>query len=280
VRAGRLVIVALAACLSTSCASPTSVTVPASPGQPSASAPPATTEAPPRVIPPRAGLPVVDYWPSPRGLPADPAPLATVALVEGLKPFRPVGAYDRPGGTAKVMLAPTIRGVPVTMPIVERRAGWAAVLVPSVNRRIAWVPPGGWTVVELRDQIIVVRSTHQLRWYRDGTLLHSWRVTLGARPTPTPLGRTFILGASLLPGYVYADTRVFALGAVPDDPGAVPPGLVGAHIGIHTWYHDGDLGKNTSDGCIRLTRKGQRLLLTELIPGTEVVVVDRPDQAP
>jgi len=37
---------------------------------------------------------------------------------------------------------------------------------------------------------------------------------------------------------VYADTDVLALGAVPDDPDSVPTALRGAHIGIHTWYHD------------------------------------------
>jgi hypothetical protein len=201
--------------------------------------------------------------------------MSTTRPTEGLRPLRALGAYDRPGGTAKVMLAPTIRGVRVTVPIVDRRAGWVAVLAPSANRTIAWIPPGGWDTVALRDQIVVVRSTHQLLWYRDDRLMRTWRVSLGTRATPTPLGRTFILGTSLLPGHVYAGTRVFALGAVPDDPEAIPPGLRGAHIGIHTWYHDGELGMNTTDGCVRLTKKGQQLLLSELRPGTPVVVVDR-----
>jgi hypothetical protein len=102
--------------------------------------------------------------------------------------------------------------------------------------------------VELADQLIIVRSTHRLLWYRNGALVGSWSVSLGSRETPTPLGRTFILGRSSLPGYVYADTKVFALGAVPDDPDAVPTGLRGAHIGIHTWYHDRELGRNTPTG--------------------------------
>jgi hypothetical protein len=243
------------------------------------SRPPATTPVPTEtqlpVIAPRAGLPVVDYGPAPDVFPPDPEPLSTRRLTEGLRPTGLLGAYDAPGGRARALLAPSIRGVRLTMPIVERRSGWAAVLLPSANRTIAWVPPQGWTSVTLRDQIIVVRSTHELRWYRDDALVRSWRVSLGAKATPTPLGRTFILGTSALSGYVYADTKVFALGAVPDDPDAVPPGLRGAHIGIHTWYHDGELGRNTTDGCIRLTRKGQRLLLDELASGTEVVVVDR-----
>jgi lipoprotein-anchoring transpeptidase ErfK/SrfK len=148
-------------------------------------------------------------------------------------------------------------------------------MLPSANRRIAWLAPSRWMEVPLGDQLVVVRRTHRMTWYRDGERRRSWRVSLGAPATPTPLGRTFILGRSRLPGYVYADTDVFALGAVPDDPDAVPPGLRGAHIGVHTWYHDGELGRNTTDGCVRLTRRGQRELLANLPPGTPVTVVDR-----
>jgi hypothetical protein len=78
---------------------------------------------------------------------------------------------------------------------------------------------------------------------------------------------------------VYAGTDVFALAAVPDDPRSVPTGLRGAHIGLHTWYHDRELGKNTTNGCIRLTRSGQRQLLAALVPGTSLLVLDRASPA-
>ncbi len=226
------------------------------------------------VVPPPRGLPVVDYGPAPAGFPADPAPMSTAPLRQGLHPTRRIGAYNAPGGRPVAFLAPDIRGVRLTMPIVERRAGWVAVLLPSANRTIAWVPPGGWTTAVLRDQIVVRRNTHRLTWYRDGQVRKSWPVTLGIAATPTPLGRTFVIGRSKLRGAVYAGTDVWALGAVPDDVDAIPVGLRGAHIGIHTWHHDRSLGKNTSDGCIRLTKSGQQLLLAEIEPGTEVVVLD------
>jgi lipoprotein-anchoring transpeptidase ErfK/SrfK len=136
------------------------------------------------------------------------------------------------------------------------------------------VPPGSWTTVALHDQLVVVRPKHELFWFRGDQLVRSWPVTLGAAVTPTPLGRTFILGRSTLPGIVYGGTDVFALGAVPDNPKAVPGGLRGAHIGLHTWKNDGDLGKDTTDGCIRLTKTGQQQLLAGVQPGTEVLVVD------
>jgi hypothetical protein len=251
-----------------------------------AAIPATSAAAPPEPVPPArrasAKLPVIDYGPAPRGFPADPTPLSTAPLADGLHPVRAVAVYDAPGGRPRAFLPPDILGARLTVPIVERRTGWTAVLLPSVNRRIGWVPPlrpgrraEAWTTVRLRDQLLVVRRTHKLTWLRDGKPVRSWKVSLGTAATPTPLGRTFILGRSALPGQVYAGTDVFALGAVPDDPKAVPFGLRGAHIGVHTWYHDGELGKNTTDGCIRLTRPGQRELLKKVPAGTPVVVVDR-----
>jgi lipoprotein-anchoring transpeptidase ErfK/SrfK len=238
------------------------------------SVPPVEPTITPRPAP--ASLPDLDYEPPPAGFPDDSTPLSTVRLTEGLHAASRVGAYDRPGGRPLAFLPPDIRGVQLTVPIVERRSGWVAVMLPSANRKVAWIPPGGpVTTVPLRDQIIVERQTHTLTWFRDGVRHRSWPVTLGVPATPTPLGRTFIIGRSKLKGAVYAGTDVFALGSVPDNPDAIPAGLRGAHIGIHTWHNDRSLGKNTSDGCIRLTKSGQQLLLAEVAPGTEVVVVDK-----
>jgi hypothetical protein len=243
---------------------------------PASSVPPTpAAEAPLPVAAPAADLPVIDYWPSPTGFPADPAPLSTARLTEALRPVGRLAVYDGAGGAPRAYLDPTIRGVAIALPVVERRAGWVSVLLPSVNRSVGWVPPGQWTTVALRDQLVVVRSRHELQWFRDGTLVRSWAVSLGTGASPTPVGRTFVLGRSSLPGYVYAGTDVLALGAVPDDADSVPVGLRGAHIGVHTWYHDGELGQNTTDGCIRLTRSGQEQLLAEVVPGTGVVVVDQ-----
>lgn len=253
------------------CATPATTVATPSPHSPTPSAAPAI----PRATTPPPDTPVIDYGPAPRGFPPDPAPMSTAPLVEGLRPRGRVAAYDAPGGRPRAWLPSAISGVPLTVPIVQRRLQWVAVLLPSVNRTVAWIPPDGWTRVSLRGQVVVHRREHRLSWYRDGKIVQSWPVTLGHPDTPTPLGRTFILGRSKLAGEVYADTDVLALGAVPDDPSAVPAGLRGAHIGIHTWYHDRTLGQDTTDGCIRLTKSGQRRLLRELAPGTEVVVLDR-----
>ncbi|MEH0985271.1 L,D-transpeptidase family protein [Micromonospora sp. CPCC 205556] len=241
---------------------------------PSSTPPPVPDETIPAAAPAPRNLPVVDYSPAPAGFPADPRPLSTTPLTEGVAPARNIAAYDAPGGRPLAFLAPTISGVELTMPVVERRTGWTAVLLPSANRRIAWLPQGGWTTVALRDQIVVERTPHRLTWYRHGRALHTWPVSLGMPGQSTPLGRTFILGRTEPPEAVYGGVDIFALGSVPDDPDAVPTGLKGAHIGLHSWHNDDTLGEDATNGCIRLTRVAQRKLLAEVPAGTALIVVD------
>lgn len=245
------------------------------PAAPAAVAPIAAAPAEP-ILPaaaPPAGLQVIDYWTAARGLPADPAPHSTEALTEGLHPRTRLAVYDSPGGRPRAFLPPVISGVPVTVPIVERRAGWVAVLLPSTNRKIGWLPDRGWVSRPLRDQLVLRRGSHELTWIRDGIRRASWTVAVGTKATPTPLGRTFVLARTTVRGEVYAGLDALALGSVPDDPDSVAAGLRGAHTGIHSWYRNSSFGRSDSNGCIRVPKAGQRALLRDIRPGTAVIVL-------
>jgi hypothetical protein len=252
-----------------SCARPPRTPAPAMPY----AAPVVAETTPPAAAAP-ADLPVIVYGSAPRGFPADPAPQSAAALTAGLHPTRPLVLYDSPGGKPRAVLPPTIGGVPVVVPRVARRAGWVAVLLPSVNRRIGWLPATGWTPRPLRDQLVLRRRTHELSWFRDGIRRASWTVAVGAAATPTPPGRTFVLGRTTPRGAVYAGLDALALGSVPDHPRSVAPGLRRAHTGIHSWYSDDAYGRDASNGCIRVPRAGQRTLLTNIAPGTSLLVLD------
>jgi hypothetical protein len=219
-------------------------------------------------------LPAITYRQAPDGFPADPGPTDLVPVTEGLHAPERLPLYDAPGGNPRAFLPPDILGVPVTVPIVERQPGWVAVLLPSINRRIAWLPATGWQSRPLRDQVIVRLGRHELTWLHDGVRRDSWTVATGSDRTPTPRGRTFVLGRTETEGSVYGGLDALVLGAVPDDRDAVAPGLRDAHTGIHSWHSASAFGRSVSNGCVRVPKDGQRTLLDHIGPGTPVVVLD------
>ncbi|MER7003531.1 L,D-transpeptidase [Dactylosporangium sp. NPDC000555] len=233
---------------------------------------PSPSAAPPPAATPAAGLPTITYTQAATGFPADPDGSSTALLGEGLQVDAKSPVYDAPGGQARAYLTPKISGVDLIMPVVQRTDGWVAVLLPSMNRSVGWLPPGGWHTVALRDQIVVHRGAFTLTWVRDGVAQQTWTVTIGAPATETPLGRTFVLGRSSLPNKVYAGLDVLALGAVPDDKKAVAPGLADAHTGIHAWYRN-EFGHRQSNGCVRMPPAAQKVLLDNIAAGTSVVVL-------
>jgi hypothetical protein len=244
------------------------------PSSTAAPSPAGAAEPVPAAAPAPPGLPVIDYRSAPRGFPADPAPRSTAAVTEGLHPTRPLIVYDAPGGEPRALLPPSISNRPLTVPIVRKRTGWVAVLLPSVNRRTGWLTTRGWSARHLRDHLVIRRRTHELIWLRDGIRRASWTVTTGAPATPTPLGRTFVLGRTATSGSVYAGLDALALGSVPDDRRSLPAGLRGAHTGIHSWRHNSAFGRSISNGCIRVPPAGLRVLLHNIAAGSTVTVLD------
>jgi hypothetical protein len=217
---------------------------------------------------------VIDYWTAPRGFPADPDPEALRMLASGLHPTRSIAVYDAPGGRPRARLRPRISGMALILPIVDRRSGWVAVLLPTANRRIGWLPPRGWAARPLRDHLILQRGNHKLIWRRDGVRRETWTVTTGTATTPTPLGRSFVLGRTPTSGSVFAGLDALALSSVPEDRQSLPAALRGAHTGIHGWSDTSAFGRSVSNGCIRMPAAAQRTLLEHIGHGTLVTVVD------
>ncbi|WP_306207211.1 L,D-transpeptidase [Actinoplanes sp. RD1] len=248
------------------------------PEPPPAAAPAPLAPAPARLdqIPVAAkaprGLPTITYWSAPAGFPRDTAATTTDAVRGGLRPDRQLVVYDGVGGRPRAYLPGSIEGMPVTVPIVRRHRGWVAVLLPTLNRRIGWLPRGGWQPRTLPDQLVLDRHTRRLTWLRDGRPHRRWTVAVGSKRTPTPPGRTFVLGRTATSGAAYAGLDALALGAVPDHPGRVAAGLRDGHTGIHAWHDPAVFGHSISNGCIRTPPSAQRALLHHILPGTVVHV--------
>ncbi|MCY1138878.1 L,D-transpeptidase [Actinoplanes sp. Pm04-4] len=228
----------------------------------------------PKAAPAPAGLPKISYWSAASGLPRDPATHSGSALVEGLRPYGKTAIYDAPGGEPRAFLPRSISGLPVTAPVVDKRPGWLAVLIPSINRRIGWVPTSAGAVHRLRDQLVVDRSRRELTWLRDGRQRGHWKVAVGSSRTPTPLGRTFVMGRTITQGSVYGGLDALVLGAVPDDREALSASLRNGHTAIHAWTDESAFGRSISNGCVRVPPDVQRLLLEHLPEGVPVNVVE------
>ncbi|WP_305783681.1 L,D-transpeptidase [Symbioplanes lichenis] len=244
---------------------------------PAPEAPPVVTPTPsesfPAAAPAPRGLPTITYFRAPAGFPRDTGTLDTTAVRGGLRAYRKLVVYDAVGGRPRAYLPASIGGMPVTVPIVRRHRGWVAVLLPTLNRRLGWLPHGGWRPRTLDDQLILDPRAHRLTWLHDGRPHRRWTVAVGSRRTPTPPGRTFVLGRTATSGAVYGGVDALALGAVPDRPDAVAPGLRDGHTGIHAWTDPGAFGRSISNGCIRMPVSAQRELLHHIDPGTMVHVI-------
>ncbi len=96
----------------------------------------------------------------------------------------------------------------------------------------------------------------------------AWTIGIGKPDTPTPTGRTFLLGSIVDPQQNYSPV-ILPLGAHSDtlDSFGGGPGTVA----IHTWPTTDVLGAATSHGCIRVPRAALDRL-SEVPLGTLVLV--------
>jgi lipoprotein-anchoring transpeptidase ErfK/SrfK len=200
--------------------------------------------------------------------PQDTEPFATTdgAVVH---PRRTLAVYARPG--RKPFAKVTRRQMNDTwLPVIGRKGGWTRVLLPSR-------PNGstGW----LRTKRLVERSTpfvvrvhlasRSLELIRDGEQVGAWNVAVGAPETPTPVGRTFLLGSIVDEGQGYSPL-ILPLGAHSDtlDTYGGGPGTVA----LHGWPDASVFGQAVSHGCVRVPADALDQL--RQVPLGTLVVID------
>lgn len=194
-----------------------------------------------------------------RRAPQDPAPFA---LSNGrvVRPRRPAVVHARPGGTPIAILPTKQLRNPTWVPVVDRRQGWARVLLPSrPNRATGWIDTTRAELVT-RHTPYVVRvklDSRRLVVTKNDRRLGSWQVAIGASDTPTPKGRTFML-AALAPRKPTYSRLILPLGAHSDTLSTYGGGP--GTVGFHTWKDPSVFGKAISHGCVRVPRPALRVL--------------------
>ncbi len=172
---------------------------------------------------------------------------ATTGLV--VHPKRKVPVFDAPGGTPIAKLAPRQFG-DTWVPVIEQVDGWYRVMLPSrPNGSTGWLADQKLEQARSHHLIRVHTGSRTVELFDDGELVGSWSVAVGAPDTPTPSGRTFVLGQFTDPDQSFSPV-IIPLGthsATLDTYGGGP-----GTVAFHGWSDPGVFGQAVSHGCIRV----------------------------
>lgn len=134
-------------------------------------------------------------------------------------------------------------------------------------------------------RIEVDAGEHAVRAYaEDGSLLAFYPATIGSIENPSPTGRMTVNGVAPAPTYTYDPRRVdyagdsiterLLIAAGPNNPvGTTWIDLSEDTYGIHGTPNPDIVGKNASNGCVRLTNWDVQHLAAAVRPGVRVAFV-------
>jgi lipoprotein-anchoring transpeptidase ErfK/SrfK len=149
---------------------------------------------------------------------------------------------------------------------------WLKVLLPRrPNEWVGWIRPHQVKVRPVAYAVEVDLSARTARLLRDGRLLRSWRVGVGRSFTPTPTGR-FYLTVKLRPPQVSAVYGAWALGLSGYSEVREQFGTGDGQVALHGTADPTDLGRQVSNGCVRLDNQAITTLAETLPLGTPVTI--------
>ncbi len=185
-------------------------------------------------------------------------------------PRRTIPVYAAPGRRPIAKIAPEQMG-DTWLPVIDRQGDWSEVLLPSrPNGSTGWLKT---SQVELRRTPYLIRvhvGSRQLDLFSEGDLAGSWSVAVGSPETPTPSGRTFVLGSIVDAEQSYSPL-ILPLGTHSDtlDSYGGGPGTVA----LHGWPDTSVFGQAVSHGCIRVPADALEQL--RQVPLGTLVIVDQ-----
>jgi lipoprotein-anchoring transpeptidase ErfK/SrfK len=148
---------------------------------------------------------------------------------------------------------------------------WFQVQVPvRPNGATGWVAARGVGRYLLRSRIVVDVSARRLSLLQGGKLRWSSPVAVGRAQTPTPIGRYYVVSRLRVtdPEGAYGPA---ALGLSAYSP-VLTGWARGGPVGIHGTNRPDSIGRDVSNGCIRLPNAVALRLLAQAPAGTPVVI--------
>ena len=180
---------------------------------------------------------------------------------------------DRPGGRILRSLTPrTEFGSRRVLAVVAQRPGWLGVLTHHVrNSRAAWIPAAAAQLLLAPDTLHVDLSARTLVVRRHGRVARRVGVAVGRPATSTPTGR-FAVTDALVDGRPASPYGCCVLALTGRQPN-LPPGWTGGdRLAIHGTTNERTLGTPASSGCLRAGDADMRWLITNVPPGTLVII--------
>ena len=216
-----------------------------------------------------SALPLADTYSVVEGAPVDPTPdVATDGLV--VHPERQTPVHDAPDGMPIARVEPTQFG-DVWFPVIAAQGDWVQILLPSKPfGSTGWVRAADMQQATTLFRVEVHLGSMTMELLRDESVVEEWTIGIGAADTPTPVGRTFILGAFSDPAQTFSPV-ILPLGA--HSPTLDTFGGGPGTVAIHTWPTEDGFGTAGSNGCIRVPRDA----LDELVevPLGTLVTIDQ-----
>jgi lipoprotein-anchoring transpeptidase ErfK/SrfK len=151
------------------------------------------------------------------------------------------------------------------------KAVWYRVQLPArPNGVVGYVRP--WAVILriVRTRIVVDLSDRRVLLYRRGRLAMSGRAAIGTSATPTPLGR-FYVNQRLIPTNPYGPFGVGAIG-ISAFSNVLTGWTQGGPVAIHGTNQPHLLGRQVSNGCIRIHNAVMRRMFRLAYSGTPVTI--------
>ncbi|WP_238695066.1 L,D-transpeptidase, partial [Nocardioides caeni] len=182
-----------------------------------------------------------------KAAPRDPRP-ENVPNGAVVHPKRIVALFDEPEGTAFAKIGPKQFG-DTWLPVITRNKDWVQVLLPSKpNGSTGWLRSTELEEAHSRFLVKVHLGARTLELLEDGEQVGTWTVAIGAAATPTPTGRTFVLGQITDEKQPFSPV-ILPLGSHSDtlDSYGGGPGTVA----LHGWTDPSVFGQAVSHGCVR-----------------------------
>jgi lipoprotein-anchoring transpeptidase ErfK/SrfK len=166
-----------------------------------------------------------------------------------------------------------ITGAKTTLPVVEHApGGWLRVRLPGrPNGRAGWIRQRATAASSTSWALVVDRAQRQLRAWRAGRLVRTFRAIVGKQSTPTPAGTFFVEEPVHLSPTAVGAPYALALSA----RSAVFQEFDGGpgQIAVHGLANVGGLlGTAVSHGCVRVSGEAMRWLVGRVGAGTPVTI--------